>query len=138
MCTKKIKRHRHSMRVQTWSLLIIQIISNCLWKMLLKYKSKKFINMYISEVFLCWRTYLLTVYLSIHTLSYDHFVLITHQKTHLLITSLCFSFFFFLIFISGVYPTKLFFFANEEFFRFSLVSLHFYYKQKKIIDWKMT
>jgi len=39
---------------------------------------------------------------------------------------------------SGGDPTKLFFFANEEFFRFSLVSLHFYYIQKKIIDWKMT
>jgi len=32
---------------------------------------------------------------------------------------------------SGVDPTKLFFFANEEFFRFLLVSLHFYYIQKK-------
>jgi len=39
---------------------------------------------------------------------------------------------------SGVDPTKLFFFANEEFFRFSLVSLHFRYIQKKIIDSKMT
>ena len=35
---------------------------------------------------------------------------------------------------AGVDPTKLFFFANEEFFRFLLVSLHFYYIQKKIID----
>ncbi len=35
-------------------------------------------------------------------------------------------------------PTKLFFFANEEFFCFSLVSLHFCYKQKKNIDSKMT
>jgi len=32
---------------------------------------------------------------------------------------------------SGVDPTKLFFFPNEEFFRFLLVSLHFYYIQKK-------
>ncbi len=38
----------------------------------------------------------------------------------------------------GVDPTKLFFFANEEFFRFSLVSLRFCYIQKKIIDIKMT
>ncbi len=38
----------------------------------------------------------------------------------------------------GVDPTKLFFFANEEFFRFSLVSLHFCNIQKKIIDSKMT
>ncbi len=29
--------------------------------------------------------------------------------------------------LSGVDPTKLFFFANEEFFRFSLVSLRFCY-----------
>jgi len=34
----------------------------------------------------------------------------------------------------GVDPTKLFFFDNEEFFHFSLVSLRFYYIQKKIID----
>jgi hypothetical protein len=39
---------------------------------------------------------------------------------------------------AGVDPTKLFFFANEEFFRFSLVSLHFRYMQKKIIGSKMT
>ena len=38
----------------------------------------------------------------------------------------------------GVDPTKLFFFDNEEFFRFSLVSLRFRYIQKKIIDSKMT
>jgi len=39
---------------------------------------------------------------------------------------------------TGVDPTKLFFFANEEFFCFSLVSLRFCYIQKKIIDSKMT
>jgi len=39
---------------------------------------------------------------------------------------------------AGVDPTKLFFFANKEFFHFSLVSLHFCYIQKQIIDWKMT
>jgi len=38
----------------------------------------------------------------------------------------------------GVDPTKLFFFANEEFFRFLLVSLRFCYIQKKIIGSKMT
>jgi len=38
----------------------------------------------------------------------------------------------------GVDPTKLFFFANEEFFRFLLVSLHFRYIQTKNIDSKMT
>jgi hypothetical protein len=41
-------------------------------------------------------------------------------------------------FYSGVNPTKLFFFANEEFLRFLLVRLRFCYKQKKIIDSKMT
>ncbi len=35
----------------------------------------------------------------------------------------------------GVDPTKLVFFANEEFLRFLL---RFCYKQKKIIDSKMT
>jgi len=35
--------------------------------------------------------------------------------------------------LSGVDPTKLFFFANEEFFRFSLVSLRFCYIQKKLL-----
>jgi len=39
---------------------------------------------------------------------------------------------------TGVDPTKLFFFANKEFFRFSLVSLRFRNIQKKIIDSKMT
>jgi len=39
---------------------------------------------------------------------------------------------------SGVDPTKLFFFPKEEFFRFSLVSLHFYYIQKNILIEKMT
>ncbi len=34
--------------------------------------------------------------------------------------------------------TKLFFFANKEFFRFLLVSLRFCYIQQKIIDSKMT
>jgi len=38
----------------------------------------------------------------------------------------------------GVDPIKLFFFANEEFFHFLLVSLHFRYIQKNIIDSKMT
>jgi len=40
--------------------------------------------------------------------------------------------------IHGVDPTKLFFFDNEEFFRFLLVSFHFCYIQNKIIDSKMT
>jgi len=35
-------------------------------------------------------------------------------------------------------PTKLFFFGNEEFFCFSLVSLRFCYIPKKIIDSKIT
>ncbi len=38
----------------------------------------------------------------------------------------------------GVDPTKLFFFDNKEMLRFSLVSLHFCYIQKKIIESKMT
>ncbi len=40
--------------------------------------------------------------------------------------------------ISVADPIKLFFFANDEFFRFLLVSLWVYYIQKKIIDAKMT
>jgi len=39
---------------------------------------------------------------------------------------------------AGVNPTKLFFFAIKECFRFLLVSLRFCYMQKKIIDSKMT
>jgi len=38
----------------------------------------------------------------------------------------------------GVNPTKLFFFPNEEFLRFLLVSLRFGHPKKKIIDSKMT
>jgi len=38
----------------------------------------------------------------------------------------------------GVDPTKLFFFANEEFFHFSLVNLRIRNIQKKIIYSKMT
>jgi len=43
-----------------------------------------------------------------------------------------------ILFSAGVNPTKLIFFANEEFLRFLLVSLHFCYMKKKIIDSKMT
>jgi len=39
---------------------------------------------------------------------------------------------------AGVDPTKLFFFASEELFCFSLVSLRFCYIQKKVNDSKMT
>jgi hypothetical protein len=39
---------------------------------------------------------------------------------------------------SGVDPTKLFFFTNEEFFRFSLVSFHFLLDTEKNMDSKMT
>jgi len=35
-------------------------------------------------------------------------------------------------------PIKLFFFANEDFFRFLLVSFHVCYMYKKLTDCKMT